>query len=81
MQFYAWDMLVHRWGVARALDGDDTLSAQELDRIEMSADSFGEALHMDGICGPAVPTPPGADRRVQILVRIGRDATVVSTQR
>lgn len=81
VQFYVWDMLVHRWDVARATDGDEALSAEELDRIEAGADSFGEALHMDGICGPAVPTPPDADRQVQILGRLGRHATVASTHR
>ena len=75
VQFYVWDMLVHRWDVARATGGDEVLSPDELDRIEAGADSFGEALHMEGICGPAVPAPTGADRQAQLLARLGRDAS------
>src|SRR3712207_7605657 len=44
VQFYVWDMLVHRWDVARAVGADAALSAEELDRIEAGADGFGPAL-------------------------------------
>ncbi|GAA1430482.1 TIGR03086 family metal-binding protein [Microlunatus lacustris] len=81
VQFYVWDMLVHRWDVARATGGDEVFTADELDRIEAGVDSFGDALHMDGICGPAVPTPPGADRQVQLLSRLGRDASLAEARR
>ncbi|WP_104118899.1 TIGR03086 family metal-binding protein [Arthrobacter sp. B1805] len=73
-QFYVWDMLVHRWDIARAIGGNATLSPEELDRIEAGADSFGGALHMEGICGPALPVPAVADRQTQLLARLGRDA-------
>jgi len=73
-QFYVWDMLVHRWDIARATGDDDGLTAEELDRIEAGADSFGPALHMEGICGPAVDVPPDADRRTRVLSRLGRAA-------
>lgn len=80
VQFYVWDMVVHRWDVARATGGDEALSADELDRVEAGADSFGDALHMDGICGPALPTAPGADRQVQLLARLGRDASAAAVR-
>ncbi len=73
VQFYVWDMLVHRWDIARAAGGDETLTPAELDRIEAGANSFGDALHMEGICGPAVPPPAGAGRQVELLSRLGRD--------
>lgn len=76
VQFYVWDMLVHRWDIARAAGGDETLTPAELDRIEAGADSFGDALHMEGICGPAVPPPVGSGRQVELLGRLGRDASV-----
>ncbi len=75
VQFYVWDMLVHRWDLARATRGDEVLTPDELDRIEAGADTFGDALHMDGICGPAVPEPAQADRQTRVLARLGRDAT------
>lgn len=80
VQFYVWDMLVHRWDVARAAGGDEALSPAELDRIEAGADSFGDALHMEGICGPAVPPPSGASRQVELLGRLGRDASGAAGQ-
>jgi uncharacterized protein (TIGR03086 family) len=73
-QFYLFDMVVHRWDVARAVGGDTGLSDSELDRLEAGADSFGEALYMDGVCAPAVEAPEGADRAVRMLARLGRTA-------
>lgn len=72
LQFYVWDMLVHRWDVARSVGADGGLTAAELDRVESGADGFGDALHMDGICGPAVEPPAGADRQARVLARLGR---------
>ena len=74
VQFYVWDMLAHRWDVARATGQDATLTDAELDRVESGADSFGDALYMDGICRPAVPAHPGADRAARVLARLGRAA-------
>ena len=73
-QFYVFDMIAHRWDVARAVGGDTGLSDSELDRLEAGADSFGEALYMDGVCAPAVEAPEGAGRAVRMLARLGRTA-------
>ncbi|WP_347060363.1 TIGR03086 family metal-binding protein [Blastococcus sp. HT6-30] len=73
-QFYVWDMVVHRWDVARAVGADAGLTDEELDRIEAGADVFGPALHMDGICRPALDVPEDADRTRRILARLGRRA-------
>ena len=74
-QFYIWDMLVHRWDIARATGGDEAFSDAELDRIESGAETFGEALHSDGVCGPEVPVAADADRATRVLGRLGRVAT------
>ena len=71
-QFYVWDMVVHRWDVARAVGVDAGLTDEDVDRIEAGADGFGPALHMDGICRPALDVPPDADRRTLALARLGR---------
>jgi len=73
-QFYVWDMYVHRWDIAQAAGLDDELTDAELDRIEQGADSFGDALYMDGICRPGAQAPATASRRVQLLARLGRTA-------
>ncbi len=71
-QFYIWDMLVHRWDLARAVGAEDTFTEAEVDRIEAGAESFGPALYMDGICRPAVDVPAEADRATRVLARLGR---------
>ncbi|MGI8899912.1 MAG: TIGR03086 family metal-binding protein [Nocardioides sp.] len=73
-QFYVWDMIVHRWDIARSVGADAGLSDAELDRVEAGAESFGEALYMDGVCRPAVEAPEDADRETRVLARLGRSA-------
>lgn len=73
-RFYVWDMVVHRWDVARAAGIDTRLSDAEIETIESGADSFGDALHMDGICKPAVDVPADADPQARALARLGRAA-------
>jgi len=71
-QFYIWDMLVHRWDLARATGAEAGLTEAELERIDAGADSFGPALHSDGVCGPPVPVAPDAGRETRVLARLGR---------
>lgn len=73
-QFYVWDMYVHRWDIAYAAALDAGFTDAELDCIEQGADSFGEALYMDGICRPGAQAPDGARRVVRLLARLGRTA-------
>lgn len=72
-QFYVWDMYVHRWDLARAVGLEANFTDAELDRIEAGADSFGDALHMEGMCRPGV-TPADDDRATRVLARLGRVA-------
>jgi uncharacterized protein (TIGR03086 family) len=71
-QFYVWDMYVHRWDIAQAAGLDAALTDTELDRIEQGADSFGNALYMDGICRPGTQAPAAAGRLAHLLARLGR---------
>jgi uncharacterized protein (TIGR03086 family) len=71
-RYYVWDMLVHRWDLARAVGADAALTDAELDLVEAGADGFGPALHMDGICRPALDVPADADRSTRVLARLGR---------
>ncbi len=73
-QFYIWDMVVHRWDIARSAGADTTFSDAEIDQVERGADNFGEALYMDGVCRPSVDAPPDADRGARLLARLGRAA-------
>ncbi|HRC00630.1 MAG TPA: maleylpyruvate isomerase family mycothiol-dependent enzyme [Dermatophilaceae bacterium] len=71
-RFYVFDMLVHRWDLARAAGTDTSFTEAELDLIEASAASFGPALYMEGICRSGVEAPAGADRQTQVLAMLGR---------
>ena len=71
-QFYVWDMVVHRWDVARSAGLDAALTDAELDRVESGAEAFGDALYMDGICRPGSEPPAGAGRETRVLARLGR---------
>ncbi len=46
VQFYVWDMVVHRWDLAVAAGTGTTLTDEELDRVERGIEGFGDALYM-----------------------------------
>ena len=50
------------------------LTDAELERLDRGADSFGDALYMDGICKGGVTAPADAPREVAVLARLGRAA-------
>lgn len=72
--FYGFDLVVHRWDVARATGVDARLTDDELDAIEAAAGQWGAQLYAEGVC--ADPVEVGADepREVRVLARLGRDA-------
>jgi uncharacterized protein (TIGR03086 family) len=72
--FYGFDMLVHRWDLATAVDADATFSEAELDRIETTLAGFGDNLYLDGVCKPAIDVPDDASRQAKLLGRMGRRA-------
>ena len=71
--FYGFDMVAHRWDIARALGGDTRFTDSEMDDMEASIAQFGEHLYGEGICRAAVPVPPGASRQDRLLATLGRD--------
>lgn len=71
--YYGFDLLVHRWDIARSQRVAEVFSDAELDAIEAAAESFGPALRMEGICGPAVDVPDGVSRQQQVMAFLGRD--------
>ncbi|MGL5810545.1 MAG: maleylpyruvate isomerase family mycothiol-dependent enzyme [Nocardioides sp.] len=71
-RFYGFDLLVHGWDIAAASGGEFAWTDAEMDQIDSSADSFGPALHSEGICKAGVAAPAGASRQVILLARLGR---------
>lgn len=72
--FYGFDLLVHRWDVGEAVGVPVSFSDDELDVIDAAAGSFGDAIRMEGICGPAVDVDDDQPRQVRVLAFLGRDA-------
>ncbi len=72
VSFYVFDLVVHRWDIARAADLDERLTEAELDRIEQAIAAMGDNLYQEGVCRPAVTVPPDADRQARVLAALGR---------
>lgn len=70
--FYGWDLVVHGSDVARATGQDWSVSDEEAARLHATADGWGEALHSQGICGPAVEVADDASTSDRLLARLGR---------
>ena len=73
-RFYVFDMVAHRWDVAGTAGSDCVFTDAQLDQLEAGIASFGDAIHMEGICKPGVEAPAGADRQSEVLATLGRQA-------
>lgn len=72
--FYGFDMVVHRWDLARAAGFDSEFMPGEMDLLETSIAGFGEQLYAEDICAPAVPALAEASRQERLLALLGRSA-------
>lgn len=72
--FYGFDLMVHRWDLARAAGRDERFTDDELGALETSVEGFGDQLYAEGICKPGVTAPEGADRQQRLLARLGRSS-------
>lgn len=74
VDFYGWDLLPHRWDIARSAGRDEAFTDDELTTLEDSIDEMGDQLYAEGICRPPVPVGDGANRQTKVLARLGRSA-------
>jgi len=70
--FYGFDLVVHRWDLARAAGSDSEFSVGEMDLLETSIAGFGEHLYADGVCANPVPSAPDSTRQERLLATLGR---------
>lgn len=70
--YYGFDLLVHRWDLARSQGQDLAFSEDELDRIEAALDGFGERIYGPGLLAGPLEAPAGASRQERVLARLGR---------
>lgn len=71
--FYGFDMVAHRWDLARAVGAECAFSEDELDRLELALKGFGDHAYAPGVFGPPVAVPPDASRQDRLLGLMGRD--------
>lgn len=70
--FLCFDLVVHRWDIARATGGDERLDAEEVGYIQAQTEGFGDMIRSTGVCGPEIPAPPGANEQDRLLAFLGR---------
>ena len=72
-RFYATDVFLHTWDLARATGQDERLDAETCADLLAGMTPIEELLRSSGHYGPAVPVPDGSDVQTRLLGFIGRD--------
>ncbi len=72
LDFYGFDLIVHRWDLARSQGRDARLSAAELELVDTAVDGWGEHAYAPGIFGAPVDVPAEADLQTRVLAKTGR---------
>ena len=73
-QFICFDLVVHRWDLARAAGVDERMDPGEVSALLAQLPAFGDMLSRTGACAPALDPPPGADEQTRLLALLGRRA-------
>lgn len=73
-RFVCFDLNVHGWDLARATGLDERIDPAEVPRLWRTAESFGDAIRSDNVCGPAVAVSDDADEQTRLLAYLGRRA-------
>lgn len=72
--FYCFDLIVHRWDIARATGGDTGISAEEIAFVRSKLQHYGDAMRMPGVFAAELEPPADADEQTALLAFIGRRA-------
>jgi hypothetical protein len=73
-RFLSFDLVIHRWDVARAVGLDDEIAPDDVERLGHAAQGFGDALRDPEPAGPALEPLPDADEQTRLLAFLGRKA-------
>ena len=73
-RFLCFDLLVHGWDLSRATGIDETIPADELDKLEKASAGFGEGMRSPQAFGDEVTPPADADQQTRVLAFPGRKA-------
>jgi uncharacterized protein (TIGR03086 family) len=78
-QFICFDLIVHRWDIARAAGMEIAIADDDIDNANAFLDSMGRMFYDYGASGPPVDVPDDASPQVKLLARAGRDARVAAS--
>lgn len=73
-RFITFDLVIHRWDLARATGQDETIPADEVQACFEQARSFGDAIRGPGAMGPEIAVGDDADDQTRLLAYLGRRA-------
>lgn len=72
--FLCFDLVVHRWDLARAAGLDDRIDPDDVDWVWARVQRLGDSIRAAGVCGPEVEAPEDADPQTRLLAYLGRRA-------
>jgi uncharacterized protein (TIGR03086 family) len=72
-RFFAGDVFMHAWDLARATGQDDTLDPARCEELLQGLEPLDEVLRSSGQYGSKVDVPDGADTQTKLIAFIGRD--------
>lgn len=77
-RFLSFDLIVHRWDLARAAGLDDSIAEQDLVALQLAVEhmaaTMGDAMRGPGAFGPELTPPADADTQARVLAFLGRQA-------
>lgn len=72
--FLCFDLVVHRWDLARACGLDEQLPPQDVQFVRKRTEQLGDNLRREGVCGPELTPPEDVDDQTRLLAFLGRRA-------
>ena len=72
IEFYGFDLVVHRWDLARSQGRETRFGEAELALLDASVDAWGKHAYAPGIFSAPLEGPEGADPQTRVLARMGR---------
>jgi uncharacterized protein (TIGR03086 family) len=72
--FICFDLIVHRWDIARAAGMEIAIADDDLDKANAFLDTMGDMFYEYGASGPPVEVADDESPQVKLLARAGRDA-------
>lgn len=72
-QFLCFDLIVHRWDIARAAGEDIEIPADDIDAANAFLDTMGQMFYDYGASAPAKTVPDDSSPEDKLLARAGRE--------